>query len=103
MTPMLSVSPKTKKSLEVFATHMHWGALGHPDDTERFWDFVISAYRNGDEHISLDEFLNVIDGSTKKGEVPRDVKFMKKRVNFLVLLFGKYEEGIRILRKFDAE
>ena len=100
---MSSLSQKTKKSLEDFAAHVRWGALGHPDDTERFWDFVISAYRNGDHQISMDEFLNVIDACTEKGEGARDVKFMKKRVNFLVLLFGKYEDGIKLLRKFGAE
>lgn len=97
------MSPATKKSLADFATKIHWGALGHPDDVERFLDFIISAYHNNEHNISLDEFLDAVDTHTKKKVVPHDPKFVKKRLNFLLFLFSKYEDGIKLLHKFEEK
>ena len=94
--------PETKRSLKDFATQMNWAALGHPNDVERFWNFIIFAYRHGDHKISLDEFMAVVTlaDQTKKDNANRT--YLKKRLNFLIFLFGKYEDGIKLLQKFET-
>jgi len=93
------MSPETKRLLEQFAAHANWGTVGHPSDMERFWDFVISAYRNGEHNISLDEFLDVV-GHTKNEE---SVQKKKRDLASKMFLFGKYEDGIKLLRNFEGK
>ena len=50
---------ETQQKLELFAKHNNW-QLPHPLDMERFYEFVIEAYNNGDIEISDDEFFDII-------------------------------------------
>lgn len=70
---------------------------------ERFWDFAISAYRKGENDIPLDEFLDVISSQTKHKEDARDMKTKKRELASKVFMFGKYEDGIKLLRKFEEK
>ena len=97
------MSPETKKLLADFASQINWGTLGHPDDTERFLDFIIAAYGNAEYDISLDEFLDVVHAHTKSEAITHDQKLVKKRLNFLLFLFSKYEDGIKLLRKSEEK
>lgn len=88
----------TQKSLEDFASHLNWATLGRPEDMERFWDFVIAAYRNNDPDIALDDFLARVKYFQPKEE---NMIVIKKRLNFLIFLFSKYEDGITLLKKIE--
>jgi hypothetical protein len=66
---------------------------------ERFRDFVIAAYRNGDESITLDEFLEIVS-THENGESIHDAK---KRLNLEMYLFGIYEDGVKLLRRFEGK
>lgn len=96
------MSPETKKLLLKFCDHANWSVPGNPSDTERFWDFVISAYRKGEHNISLDEFLDVIGSQTKNKEGTRDMKTKKRELASKMFMFSKYEDGIKLLCKFEG-
>ena len=95
------MTTETKTLLEKFSALMKVDALGHPNDMDRFFDFIIFAYRNNERAISLDDFLEVVGVHTVNGETIRDVKVIKKRLNFLMFLFSKYEDGMKLLSKFE--
>lgn len=99
------MSSETKKLLEKFAAHAHWGTAGLPDDMKRFWDFVISAYRNGEYNISLDEFLDIVNAPTRGKETTDDIKFSdrKRELASKMFMFSKYEDGIRLLSTFEGK
>ncbi|MDP2704936.1 MAG: hypothetical protein U1D31_02215 [Patescibacteria group bacterium] len=97
------MSSETKKLLEKFAANANWRMPGCSKDMERFWDFVISAYRHGEHNISLDEFLGTLDTNAKSKEIPDESKFSekKKKVSYKMFMFSTYENGIELLRKFE--
>lgn len=96
------MSPETKHALEKFAVLANWGTVGHPLAMERFWDFVILAYRGGERDISLDEFLEVVGSQTKDAKSERDVQKRKKELGAKMYMFGKYEDGMKLLSKFEG-
>jgi len=98
------MTPATRKLLQGFATLANWNALGNPVDMERFWDFVISAYRNAEHDISLDEFLDVV-GHAKGKEDAHGIKFFNKKRDLAAKMFmyRKYEDGVTLLRKFEGK
>jgi hypothetical protein len=91
------MSPQTKATLEEFASKINWGVVGHPEDMERFFKFVIAAYKTGERDISLDEFVDVF-----KSKAPHEID-PKKRLNFEMFLHSKYEDGIKLLRSFEGK
>lgn len=50
----------TRQKLRLFTENNNWD-LTHPSDMERFYEFIIEAYKNNDLEISRDEFLEVIN------------------------------------------
>jgi len=78
----------TKQKLEIFAKSNNW-QIPHPLDMERFWEFVIEAYNNGDTALSTDEFNWVIEPIYKLEE--------KDLIKWLI----KYEDGIELLRTYS--
>ena len=58
---------KIQQKLELFAKLNNW-QMPHPLDMERFYEFVIEAYRNGDMEISKDKFLEVVRPFYKMNE-----------------------------------
>lgn len=97
----MPLSPQTKKLLEKFALLANWSVPGNPPDIERFWDFVVCAYRNKEHDISLDEFLDIINTQTKDGG--QDLKTKKRELSSKMLMFSKYEDGIKLLRRFERK
>jgi len=96
---------ETKKLLEQFATQANWGTLGNPVDMERFWNFVIAAYRNNEQNISLAEFLRAVGAPKISKEAGRDIKFFNKRkeLSAKMFMFHKYEDGIKLLHQFEKK
>lgn len=99
------MSPETKKLLEHFAANANWGALGNPIDMERFWEFVISAYRHGEHDISLNEFIQLVGPQSKSKEDVSGKKFSNKQRDLTarVMMFNKYEDGIKLLSQFEGK
>lgn len=99
------MSPQTQSFLEKFAELANWNTVGLPSDMERFREFVISAFKNGEYSLSLDEFLGVVNSCTKKAEADREIKISdKKRIlTSKMFMFGQYEDGIKLLRKYEGK
>lgn len=97
------MSLETKKLLKNFSERANWSVPGNPSDMERFWDFVISAYRKSETNISLDEFLDVISSQTKNKEGVRDIKTKKRELASKMFMFSKCDDGIRLLCKFEGK
>ncbi len=47
------------QKLEIWASNNNW-SVSHPLDDERFWDFVIEAYKSEDTSIPEDDFYGII-------------------------------------------
>ena len=77
------MNEKTKIKLETFAHLNNW-SLSHPLDMERFWEFVIEAYNNGDT-IDEESFCTVIKPFYKLDEKESNKWFFR------------YENGIELL------
>jgi hypothetical protein len=99
------MSPQTKSLLEKFATFANWNTVGLPSDMERFREFVISAFKNGEYSLSLDEFLGVVNSCVKNTEADYDMKISdKKRIlSSKMFMFNQYEDGIKLLRKYEGK
>ena len=82
------MKPETKTALEHFANLDTWSS-GHPSDSERFNEFVCTAYRNEDYHIERDDFMSVF-GNLNEHLAERAEKFL-----------FRYEDGIELLRHFN--
>ncbi len=54
------MSPATKQLLKHFAAKANWITAGNSADTDRFFDFVIAAYRAGEHDISRDDILAIV-------------------------------------------
>lgn len=96
------MSAETKQLLEHFASNIHWGAFGNPEDLDRFFDFIISAYQNGDYAIPFDSFSSIIDSCAENKGPGSDKQFISKKIAFTMLMFDKYRDGIILLSKFNA-
>lgn len=79
----------TKEKLKVWAENNNWSSY-HPSDTERFWDFVITAYDNKDNGISEDEFYGFLSSYSTDEDI-------------LTSYYIKYEDGIELLRCYNKE
>jgi hypothetical protein len=77
----------SREALKKFGALANWGDM-HPLDMERFWDFVIVAFKNGDQHILFEEFEAVISEYSRREDITRS-------------MFAKYEDGIELLQKFN--
>lgn len=95
------MSPETKKLLGKFSSRANWGTPGSPDDMERFGDFIISAYRKGETDISLDEFLDIIGSQIKHNKDTQNIKTKKRELASKMFMWSKYEDGIKLLQKFE--
>ncbi|MCX6712865.1 MAG: hypothetical protein NTY66_01505 [Candidatus Vogelbacteria bacterium] len=93
------MSPPTLEWLKTFASQASWREIGHPGDLDRFQDFVIFAYRHGDQSISLEEFLSIVKNANV-GETDLPVK--KRVLASKMFMFSKYEEEIKLLNKFES-
>jgi len=94
------MSPQTKSLLEKFATLANWNTVGLPSDMERFREFVISAFKNGEDDISQDEFLDMVGGG---GDPDLDVKSKKRLLASKMFMFNQYEDGIKLLRAYEEK
>lgn len=74
------------EKLELWASNNNW-SLSHPLDSERFWDFVIEAFRNGDLAIPEDDFYGTI------------VKHCSDE-DALTESYIRYENGIALLKQY---
>jgi len=92
------MSPKTIHCLTPFIRQIHWNEFGHPDDTDRFLDFIISAYKEKDLDIPLEAFLDTIQSIDPECFVGNP-KILKRRTDLLVFMYSKYEDGIKLLLK----
>jgi hypothetical protein len=55
-----NMQQQTKERLELFARHNNW-QLPHWLDHERFYQFIIEAFKNGDKESDDEEFRLVIE------------------------------------------
>lgn len=79
----------TKEKLQLWAEDNNWSAA-HPLDMERFWDFVIEAYRNNDHSITEEEFYTIVSSFYNDEDVLTD-------------FYIKYENGIELLRRYNKQ
>jgi len=82
----------TKATLSHFAGIDTW-STSHPSDAERFYDFICTAYREHDYEISMDEFLDCFptaSGNKHFEEIAHG-------------LYGRYEEGVAVLRHYNKD
>ena len=85
----------TRQKLELFTKLNNW-QMPHPLDIERFCDFIVEAYNNGDTEIARDKFLEVVNPFYKMDEDELD-KWTKRFENGIELLKVKdknKEQGI---------
>ena len=78
----------TRQKLESFMKLDSWQSK-NPEDMERFYEFIIEAYKNGDKGISRDEFLEVVNPS------------YKMNVHETEEWIGRYENGIELLKVYN--
>ncbi len=96
------MSPETRKLLEEFAKQVRWHGAASPDDQNRFFDVVIFAYTNGDHAIEQDDFIDVLNAYDSDRENPAITPAQKKRgVMTKLYTFHRYEEGIKLLKRFS--
>lgn len=74
------------QKLDLWASSNNWN-LPHPLDDERFWDFVIEAYKSGDTAIPEDDFYEAI------------AKYYSDE-DALTESYIKYENGIALLKQY---
>jgi hypothetical protein len=94
----MSISPTAKKLLEAFATKANWSMPGNTGDVDRFWDFVIAAYKNGEYEIELDEFMAVLNQAQPIQDSNTNRK--QRELAAKMFMYNKYEDGVRLLNKF---
>ena len=83
-----NMNDNTKKKLKLFAHNNNW-TTSHPLDMERFYQFIIEAYRTGDINIARDEFLEVIEPIHKMDD--------EELSEWMI----KYEQGIELLKVYN--
>lgn len=83
------ISSETREVLKHFTNIDTWHT-GHPNDADRFYDFIVTAYRNGDFEVSVEEF---------EDSFPNINAHLQEYVDKLYI---EYETGIAILRKYNG-
>ena len=83
------MNSKTKDKLHAWAVSNNWSSR-HPSDMERFWDFVIEAYKNGDVAIKGEEFYGFLSSFYQDEDT-------------LIDFYIKYENGIELLREYSQK
>lgn len=81
------MNQSTKQKLKEWAESNNW-SVSHPLDDERFWDFVIEAYKNGDKAISETEFYELVATYYQDEDTLTD-------------FYIKYENGIKLLDRYN--
>lgn len=74
------------EKLEIWASNNNW-SVSHPLDDERFWDFVIEAFRSDDTSITEDDFYGIISKHYSDEDT-------------LTEYYIKYQNGIELLTQF---
>lgn len=74
------------QKLEIWASNNNW-SVSHPLDDERFWDFVIEAYKSEDTSIPEDDFYGIIS------------KYYSDE-DTLTEYYIKYQNSIELLTQF---
>lgn len=72
--------------LDLWAVNNNWN-LPHPLDNERFWDFVIEAFKRGDLAIPEDDFYGALVNYCSDEDT-------------LTESYIKYENGIALLKQY---
>lgn len=78
---------ETLEKLKNWASNNNWRSA-HPLDEERFWLFVIEAYKNEDALISEDDFFQILKKFYPDEEILTDY-------------YIKYENGIDLLTTYS--
>lgn len=73
--------------LELWASNNNW-MLSHPLDNERFWDFVIEAFKNEEHEITEDDFYGKLVSYCSDEDV-------------LTKSYVRYQNGIELLKRFN--
>lgn len=81
---------ETQQKLKFFAQENNWGGA-NPLDLERFYEFIIEAYKNSDTEISRDNFFEVIN------------HFYKINEDNLDKWVTKFEDGIGLLKVYNKK
>lgn len=95
------MKPSTQKAFDEWAKQANFKTMGLAPDLERFFDFVIEAYKNGDTDIQSDDFIQAINAVRPDDE--SEGMSPAQRKNWLVskmVMFYRYEDGMRLLKKF---
>ncbi len=77
---------EVSEKLDNWAKNNNWSS-SHPQDGERFWDFVIEAFKRGDHAIAEEDFYRALVGYYNDEDVLTD-------------MYIKYENGVELLRQF---
>ena len=80
------MNTSTKEKLKLWAENNNWSS-SHPIDEERFWDFVIEAYRKGDREIQENEFYSSLTSFYEDEDT-------------LTEYYIKYKDGIELLSRY---
>lgn len=83
---------ETRAALEKFFNTSNWQSE-HPSDMGRFFDFVVTAFKNGDQVISQAEMEEIAIGK-------EDKPLISYQTEALNLYESKFKDGILILNKF---
>lgn len=78
----------TREELDIFHRSTNFGTYGHPDDIERFENFIISAYNNEDVNISKEEFTIILQENCNRNDI-------------ISTLYERYSDGISLLIKYS--
>lgn len=83
------MTENTKKALKAYGALFTFSS-GHPNDLERFYQFVAVAFREGDVNIQFDEFKNEF------------IKIREEDVNETILIdiFSKYNQAIEVIKVY---
>ncbi len=79
----------TKQRFDAFALSCNW-TVPHPLDMERFWRFVIEAYKNDEKSLSEEEFSQLVPTR----------KFDQEELDEWLV---RFEQGIALLEVLDKD
>jgi hypothetical protein len=82
---------ETRVALEKFFSMSNWPSE-HPNDMDRFFDFIVTAFKNGDQVISQAD-MEEIAGK----------QLMEYQLEALGVYESRFKDGISILNKYVAE
>ncbi len=79
----------TKEYFDSFASSCNW-TVPHPADMERFWRFVIEAYKNDEKSLSDQEFSELVPA----------YDFTQEQLDSWIV---RFEHGIALLEVLDND